>query len=499
MAPWLNDAGRIQRVVVNSGVTSVGVLAFYMCQNLTTVTLANSVQTVGELSFAGCSSLRQISMPGVTRLERRCFYSCTSLTNVVLPQSLTYIGNEVFFMCQSLGGITIPAGVKQLGNSVFAHCNALAAVYVEAPLTELPTWAFYGCDSLTVLQLPSTITAVGDNAVVGCDSLYHVDYSGSGIVKQELNQQLEEPSVPSRGPGIQKNVTYTETEGAVITTTDKTQTGGTTVTPLEEEGTFVDAVITDSSGWSDVSETVNEVVAQGKEPQVDIWLDQDDTIPEGALGNLAESGVTVTVQTTDNVQWQINMNDQTADGLQNEQQLQTQLSKNEQGAYDKYLQGAESYTVTLGSTSVNSTLMLPLGNETARQVATLYIKNGKKLEKLTSVIVDDQGRAAFSLAGTKEGEYVVALNVQSVSQEEVVIPQALAKEYDITYGATLTDAYGNQYVLTGRVNKLGISLGTLTGVVVGILVGTTILVGIVMVTINKQKKRYQKKRPGRMV
>ena len=37
------------------------------------------------------------------------------------------------------------------------------------------------------------------------------------------------------------------------------------------------------------------------------------------------------------------------------------------------------------------------------------------------------------------------------------------------------------------------------GVVVGILVGTTILVGIVMVTINKQKKRYQKKRPGRMV
>ena len=135
--------------------------------------------------------------------------------------------------------------------------------------------------------------------------------------------------------------------------------------------------------------------------------------------------------------------------------------------------------------------MLPLGNETARQVATLYSKKGRKLEKLTSVIVDDQGRASFSLAGTKAGKYVVALDVRDVTADEVVIPQALAKEFDITYGATLTDSQGNQYVLTGRVNKLGISLGDLTWIIVGVLVGSTVLIGVVMVSWNNaQKKRY---------
>ena len=497
MAPWLAVSERIQRVVVEQGVTNVSPLAFYYCQNLTTVTLAESVKTIGELAFAGCAGLRQISMNGMERLEKGCFHGCLALTNVMLPQSLKHVGDEAFFRCKSLGGITIPSGVTYMGTSVFAYCDGLASVFVEAPLKELPPWTFYGCDALTVLQLPATVSEVGDNAVVGCDSLYHVDYSGSQSVTQEINSQLDEPSIPVHGPSTQKDVTYTQTDNAVITTTNKTNTGGTTPTGQEQDGTFVDATITGSDGWNDVTQAVTGTVNSGYTPQVDVRLEGDTVVPSGALNDLADKDVTVTVQTQDNVQWQINMNDQTADGLQNEQQLQTQLSKNEQGAYDKYLQGAESYTVTLGSTSVNSTLMLPLGNETARQVATLYQKRGNKLEKLTSVIVDDQGRAAFSLAGTKEGEYIVALDVQTVAREEAVIPQALAKEYDITYGATLTDAYGNQYVLTGRVNKLGISLGTLTGVVVGILLGTTILVGIVMVTINKQKKRYQKKHPGR--
>lgn len=497
MAPWLTEAARIQRVVVEQGVTNVGKLAFYSCTNLTAVSLAGSVRAIGELAFAGCTSLRQMTMSGVEQLERRCFYNCTSLSNVVLPQSLRYIGDEVFFMCQSLGGITIPSSVTHLGISVFAHCDALASVRIEAPISELPTWTFYGCDVLSQLQLPSTVQSVGDNAVVGCDSLYHVDYSGSQAVTQEIGRQLDEPSIPSRGPSTQKNVTYTQTENAVITTTNKTSSGGTTITGQDQDGTFVDATITGSAGWSDVTQSVADTVDGGYAPQVDVRLEGDAVVPGGALIDLADKDVTVTVQTQDNVQWQINMNDQTADGLGGEQQLHAQLSKNEPGAYDKYLQGAESYTVTLGSTSVNSTLMLPLGNETARQVATLYQKKGKKLEKLTSVVVDDQGRAAFSLAGTKEGEYIVALDVQSVAREEAIIPQALAQQYDITYGATLTDSQGNHYVLTGRVNKLGISLGTLTGIVVGILVGTTILVGIVMVIFNKQKKRYQKKYPGR--
>ena len=87
----------------------------------------------------------------------------------------------------------------------------------------------------------------------------------------------------------------------------------------------------------------------------------------------------------------------------------------------------------------------------------------------------------------------MALDVKDVPKEEVRVPQKLASEYDITYGATLMDAYGNQYVLTGRVNKLGFGMGTLTLIVVGILVATAVVVGVVMTIWNKQKLKTERK------
>ncbi len=494
MAPWLTYADRIQRVVIGQGVTNVSPMAFYQCENLTTVTLADSVKTVGSLAFVSCYNLRQVTMNGVERLENGCFHGCLALINVILPQTLTYMGDEAFFRCKSLGGITIPKSVTYMGNSVFAYCDGLASVFIEAPLTELPPWTFYGCNALSVLWLPSSVQDVGNNAVVGCENLYHVDHSGSQNVTQEISRQLEEPSVPVRGPDTQKDVAYTKTENSVITTTNQIATGGTDLTGQNQDGTYVDATITGSEGWNEVAGAVNSSVSSGQDPQVNIWVQDDPVIPEGALNGMASQDVTITVQAGDNMQWQIIMGDQTGDNLAGEQQLSATMTKNESGAYSDTLGSADSYTVTLGSTSVNSTLMVPLGSETARQVATLYQKKGNKLVKLTSVIVDDAGRAAFSLAGTKKGDYIVALDVESVDRQEAVIPQALAQEYDITYGATLTDAYGNQYILTGRVNKLGIGLGALTGIVIGILVCSTILIGVVMTVLNKQKQRRSKRK-----
>ena len=108
------------------------------------------------------------------------------------------------------------------------------------------------------------------------------------------------------------------------------------------------------------------------------------------------------------------------------------------------------------------------------------------------MLVDNDGKASFRLGSIDKGKYLLALNVADIDPQEVLIPEKLAPEYDITYGSTLTDSQGNQYVLVGRVNKLGISLGTLTWIVVGILVGSGLLVGGIMLIWNKQRNRkYQ--------
>ena len=95
--------------------------------------------------------------------------------------------------------------------------------------------------------------------------------------------------------------------------------------------------------------------------------------------------------------------------------------------------------------------------------------------------------ASFRLGNIGKGKYLLALNVADLDPQEVLIPEALAPQYDITYGSTLTDAEGNQYVLVGRVNKLGISLGTLTLIVVGVLVGSALLIGGIMTIWNKKR------------
>ena len=69
--PWVNNRNDITSVVVESGVTKVGVSAFYNCENMTSVTLPE----------------------GLTSIGYDAFYECTSVTNVYLyadPANLTW-------------------------------------------------------------------------------------------------------------------------------------------------------------------------------------------------------------------------------------------------------------------------------------------------------------------------------------------------------------------------------------------------------------------------
>ena len=495
LAPWYDLASKVQSVVVSSGVTSVGNMAFYGCTNLTTVKLADSVISLGSSAFSGCYLLVQIYMPGVEEIDRACFYDCKQLVNIELPSSLRNIGEKAFFNCRSLTGVTVPASVTSIGSSAFAYCTNLVYAKILGNIATLEYWTFYGCEVLWQLYLPKTVESVGTSAVSECPQLYFVDYGGKDEVRQELQKQLDEECLLESNSAYKNDVSYTETDGAIVSTVTQIPIRGNDFLPDQEYGTTINANIKDSSGWNDLVDEIIEVMASGEKPTVIVQVQDYDVIEQGALDRLADMDITLTIHTSDNVYFDVSFKDQTASSISGQQNLKVAIVRNEAGSFKKLLGDVVTYTAVLENSTYNTTVRFPLGLDVARQVATLYSIKGNKLTKLSSVIVDDEGMAAYNVAGIVSGKYLIALNVKDISSDEVSIPKTLAKDYGIDpEDSYLTDEHGNKYIVTGTSNKLGISLGTLTLIIVGVLVGSVIFVGGIMIMWNKQQKKKFKTR-----
>lgn len=75
----------------------------------TSIIIPDSVTSIGEMAFAVCDNLTSITIPdGVTSIGNMAFYECPNLTSITIPDSVTFIGgNIVFAGCSSLTSIIV--------------------------------------------------------------------------------------------------------------------------------------------------------------------------------------------------------------------------------------------------------------------------------------------------------------------------------------------------------------------------------------------------------
>ena len=75
--PWYSQCNKIKKVVIENGVTSIGVRAFFGCSNLTSITIPNSVTNIGWYAFSGCLGLTSLTIPNsVTSIGDGAFNGC---------------------------------------------------------------------------------------------------------------------------------------------------------------------------------------------------------------------------------------------------------------------------------------------------------------------------------------------------------------------------------------------------------------------------------------
>jgi len=157
-SPWFSQSQHIKRIIINDGVTTIGVWAFTTCRYLTSVTIPNSVTTIGWAAFSSCSSLTSVTIPNsVTTIAEYAFRDCSSLTSVTIPNSVTTIGEYAFSGCSSLTSVTIPNSVTTIGSEAFSGCTNLKKVNIGKSVKTIGGNAFNNCTSITQISSEAVV------------------------------------------------------------------------------------------------------------------------------------------------------------------------------------------------------------------------------------------------------------------------------------------------------------------------------------------------------
>ena len=165
-APWTDYKGRIKKVVIGSGATSIGSYAFYGCSHLKNITIPGTVTSIGTSAFYGCA-LTGVSIPSsVTSIGNGAFESCDALATVTLTSGLLTIGDNAFH-ASGVKSVTIPGTVTSIGESAFSECKNLTSAVVSQGVKKIGNYAFKDSASLTSLTIPEGVTEIGSMVIMG--------------------------------------------------------------------------------------------------------------------------------------------------------------------------------------------------------------------------------------------------------------------------------------------------------------------------------------------
>ena len=146
----LSGDKKIQNVIIEDGIKSIGKEAFCCCENLQSILIPESVKSIGECAFLGCKGLQDkngmviikstlfhyfgqdtdVTIPnGVKTIDKHAFACCTKIKRITIPESVTSIGRLAFYGCTKLQSIMISANTKRIGKEAFCACEKLKTVY----------------------------------------------------------------------------------------------------------------------------------------------------------------------------------------------------------------------------------------------------------------------------------------------------------------------------------------------------------------------------------
>ena len=215
--PWSSQKDSIEKVVIGSGVTTIGNYAFEECHVIDSVIIGKDVKSIGEGAFSTLyGGPESITIPvSVTSIGDYAFdgwdlitvyyggtvnqwkamntYDCNyylaaaeikCADGTVLPRGIC--GADLTWKMNNNGTLTISGtgamfdyGFHEYRAQWSRHVDSIKNVVIEAGVTSIGKDAFVYCDNITSVTIPASVTSIGEGAFRLCNKLSTVNYGGN--------------------------------------------------------------------------------------------------------------------------------------------------------------------------------------------------------------------------------------------------------------------------------------------------------------------------------
>ncbi len=190
--PWVRDKSNIRKIVIQTGITSIGNYAFSSMDKLEEVEIqSKTLSKIGAHAFQNCELLKKINLPDtVNDMGIYAFAECkrlkeTSSKGFIIPENLHSIPEYAFADCDEIENVTISKNVEKISMCAFYSCGSMKNVdFAGNKLACIEEYAF--ADSgLETITFPASVRDIYAYAFSGCHSLKKVGFLTS--INDSLN------------------------------------------------------------------------------------------------------------------------------------------------------------------------------------------------------------------------------------------------------------------------------------------------------------------------
>lgn len=171
---------------IPDSVVSIGDYAFASCGNFNgSLTIPDSVVSIGDYAFYDCTGFSgDLNIgDGVVKIGERAFEDCGFTGSLNIGSSVSTIGWGAFEHAKFTGSLTIPDSVTDIGFQAFYECTGFnGSLSIGAGIKELAHYVFYGCTGFTgSLIIPDNVTSISDRTFENCSGFTGNLIIGNGV------------------------------------------------------------------------------------------------------------------------------------------------------------------------------------------------------------------------------------------------------------------------------------------------------------------------------